>query len=66
MHKSIQDYPMILTAAHISEILMVSKPTAYELMEHSTFPLIRFGRIKRVGKEDFFNWLSQKQVSGHT
>ena len=57
MHKSIQDYPMILTAAHISEILMVSKPTAYELMEHSTFPLIRLGRNKRVQKEAFFNWL---------
>lgn len=54
MHKKVEDYPMILTAEHIAEILMVSKPTAYELMEGSTFPLIRIGRSKRVLKEKFF------------
>lgn len=31
--KNKDDYPIILTARHISEILAVSKPTAYELME---------------------------------
>lgn len=60
MNKHIEDYPLMLTAVHISEILMVSKPTAYELMEHSTFPLIRIGRTKRVQREDFFDWLSQQ------
>ncbi|WP_042348208.1 helix-turn-helix domain-containing protein [Bacillus massiliigorillae] len=60
MNKHIEDYPLMLTAVHISEILMVSKPTAYELMEHSTFPLIRIGRTKRVRREDFFDWLSQQ------
>ena len=60
MSKHIEDYPLMLTAVHISEILMVSKPTAYELMEHSTFPLIRIGRTKRVQREDFFDWLSQQ------
>jgi len=64
MHKHIEDYPMILTAVHVSEILMISKPTAYELMELASFPLIRIGRIKRVRKDEFFNWLSQQQVSG--
>lgn len=64
MHKDIEDYPMILTAVHISEILMISKPTAYELMEQTSFPLIRIGRIKRVRKDEFFNWLTQQQVSG--
>lgn len=34
MNKHIEDYPLMLTAVHISEILMVSKPTAYELMFH--------------------------------
>ncbi|MBD8033041.1 helix-turn-helix domain-containing protein [Solibacillus sp. A46] len=64
MHKSLEDYPVILTAEHIAEILMVSKPTAYELMEQTSFPLIRIGRCKRVLKDKFFDWLSQQQACG--
>ncbi|KZB90104.1 excisionase [Bacillus sp. VT 712] len=65
MHKTIEDYPFILTAVHIAEILTISKPTAYELMEQTSFPLIRIGRNKRVRKDEFFNWLKQQQqVSG--
>lgn len=60
---NIEDYPFILTAVHISEILAVSKPTAYELMEHSSFPLIRIGRSKRVLKHEFFNWLTKQQTN---
>ncbi|MET1178490.1 helix-turn-helix domain-containing protein [Peribacillus simplex] len=62
MPKNIEDYPMILTAVHLSEILMVSKPTAYELMEQKSFPLIKLGRSKRVLRDEFFNWLTQQQV----
>ncbi|MBR8644210.1 helix-turn-helix domain-containing protein [[Brevibacterium] frigoritolerans] len=63
MPKNIEDYPMILTAVHLSEILCVSKPTAYELMEQKSFPLIKIGRSKRVLKNEFFQWLSQQQVN---
>lgn len=63
MHKNIEDYPMILTAVHLSEILMVSKPTAYELMEQKSFPLIKLGRSKRVLRDEFFNWLTQQQMN---
>lgn len=62
MIKSSEDYPMILEAKHIQEILGVSKPTAYELMEGADFPLIRIGRLKRVMKEEFFLWLAQQQA----
>jgi excisionase family DNA binding protein len=60
--KKIEEYPMILTATDISEILRVSKPTAYELMEQKLFPLIRIGRSKRVLRDEFFQWLSQHNV----
>jgi len=63
MIKTVEDYPMILQAQHIQEILGVSKPTAYELMEQQDFPLIRIGRLKRVRKEDFFQWLSGQHVN---
>lgn len=63
MNKNIDDYPTILTATDLSEILRVSKPTAYELMEQKTFPLIKIGRSKRVLKDEFFQWLIQQQAS---
>ncbi len=52
-----ENYPIILTAKEISQILKVSKPTAYEIMEKRDFPLIRFGRCKRVLRDEFFTWL---------
>lgn len=62
MKKKIDDYPLILTAADLSEIMKVSKRTAYEMMKNSDFPLIRIGRCKRVEREGFFSWL-QNQTS---
>lgn len=50
-------YPIILTAVEISEILRISKPTAYSLMDRKDFPLIKIGRSKRVKRDLFFLWL---------
>ncbi|MMZ57945.1 Helix-turn-helix domain protein [compost metagenome] len=58
--KTIEDYPMILTADDVAEILRVSKPTAYEIMRHTDFPLLPFkGRIRRVQRDEFFRWLNR-------
>ncbi|MBM7602591.1 putative DNA-binding transcriptional regulator AlpA [Metabacillus crassostreae] len=59
---SIGDFPIILTAKDISDILHVSKPTAYEIMNRSDFPLMRIGRCKRVLRDEFFNWVKSKGV----
>jgi excisionase family DNA binding protein len=61
--KKIEDYPLILTAEHIAEIMGISKRVAYELMEYKGFPLIRVGRLKRVNREAFFKWLEEQKVS---
>jgi excisionase family DNA binding protein len=55
---NIEDYPIVLTANDICKILKISKPTAYELMERTDFPLIRIGRCKRVIRDQFFDWLN--------
>ncbi|WP_238458156.1 helix-turn-helix domain-containing protein [Alkalihalobacterium alkalinitrilicum] len=57
------DYPYILTATHISEIMGISKRVAYEIMDYKDFPLIRIGRTKRVKRESFFRWLEQQENS---
>lgn len=54
----IDSYPIILTAVDISEILQISKPSAYELMKRTDFPLIRVGRCKRVLRDQFYLWLT--------
>ncbi|MBO9128504.1 helix-turn-helix domain-containing protein [Bacillus sp. 165] len=48
----------ILTANDIADILRVSLPTAYTVMERTDFPLIRIGRSKRVLRHEFYNWLN--------
>ncbi len=55
--KEIDAYPIVLTAGDICEILQISKPSAYELMKRSDFPLIRIGRCKRVLRDHFYQWL---------
>lgn len=57
-------FPMVLTATDISEILKISKPSAYELMKRDDFPLIKIGRCKRVLKEQFFVWLNTNTNDG--
>lgn len=60
MPKKQEDYPLTLTAQHISEILSISKRVAYEVMEYPDFPPVRVGRQKRVGREAFFAWLDRR------
>lgn len=55
------DYPLILTATELAEILKISKPTAYELMNRTDFPLLKIGRCKRVLRDEFFEWLSSNR-----
>ena len=57
-------FPMVLTAADISEILKISKPSAYELMKRDDFPLIKIGRCKRVLRDQFFVWLNTNTNEG--
>lgn len=61
MKKEKEDFPLILTATEVSEIIFVSKRVAYEIMERPDFPLIRIGRCKRVSRDAFFHWLEKAQ-----
>jgi len=56
-----QDYPLILTADDIANILMINKNKAYELMKQKGFPTITMGRLKRVNRDSFFKWIEEQQ-----
>jgi len=60
--KNVQDYPIMLTAKEVAEILGITHRHAYEVMEEKGFPLVRIGRLKRVHRDMFFKWLEQKAL----
>lgn len=59
----IKDFPVVMTAEHVATILGISKWSAYEVMETKGFPLVRIGRLKRVQREAFFQWLQSQKIS---
>lgn len=61
--KTIEDYPVVLTADHVAEILGISKQVAYEVMKHPTFPVIKINRFKRVNRDAFFQWMDQQKAN---
>lgn len=58
--KSKEDYPLILKVSDIQEILQIGKRIAYELMDKEEFPCIKIGKLKRVNRDKFFEWLDEQ------
>jgi excisionase family DNA binding protein len=55
-----EDYPLVLTVTDIMEILGIGKRIAYELMDRTDFPTVRIGKLKRVNRDMFFEWIEQQ------
>ena len=62
MSKQAEDFPIILNAKNISEIMGFSLRKAYEVMDYPDFPLIKIGKCKRVDRDGFFSWLEQQTL----
>ncbi|MGV3467361.1 MAG: helix-turn-helix domain-containing protein [Heyndrickxia sp.] len=58
--KNPSDYPYILTAKEVAEILSISKAKAYDLFNLTSFPAITLGRNKRVKRDAFFEWIDSQ------
>ncbi|SFX82411.1 hypothetical protein SAMN04487866_1326 [Thermoactinomyces sp. DSM 45891] len=59
--KKVEEYDLILRPKDIASIMKFSIQKAYEMMEEAGFPLIRKGRLKRVQRDSFFQWLDQQE-----
>ncbi|MGD6832543.1 helix-turn-helix domain-containing protein [Sutcliffiella halmapala] len=63
--KALEDYPEIMTAAHISEYLHISRRRVYELFQvppsNGGIPVIQIGITKRVRKDSFVSWLNNQE-----
>ncbi|WP_191556577.1 helix-turn-helix domain-containing protein [Metabacillus idriensis] len=59
-----KNFPFIMTAKHVAEILGINVKKAYQVMEQKDFPLIRIGTHKKVNREAFFNWIDSHAEKG--
>ena len=57
------DLPLILDVPHIQQIMGIAKVSAYALVHSEGFPLIRRGRLIKVSKRAFFEWLERGEAA---
>lgn len=57
--KTKEDFPLVMNVKDVMEILGIGKAAAYELMESEGFPCIKIGRLKKVNRDLFFDWLNK-------
>lgn len=55
------DYPEVLTAKDVADLLRIGKNRTYELCKSQGFPAVRFGRSYRISKTLLLEWY-QKQA----
>lgn len=60
---SYDELPLVLDVAHIGQIMGISRVSAYELVHSEGFPAMQMkGRLIRVSKKAFFEWLEKQQT----
>ena len=63
VYKSYDELPLFLCADHVAKLLGISISSAYELMQESSFPVLKVGNRKVVPKEKSRAWV-EKNVGG--
>ena len=56
---SYEDLPLVLDVADIQQIMGISRASAYELVHTPGFPAFRRGRLIKVSKIAFFEWMAK-------
>lgn len=56
-YKSTADYPSVLNAKDIQQILDIGERQTYELLNSNQFHIVRVGRMIKVSKDVFLKWL---------
>ena len=53
--------PAVLTVEQVQNILGLSRPKTYKLVNTAGFPTIRIGRAIRVPREAFLRWMDERK-----
>ena len=62
--KSYDELPLVLDVADIQQVMGISRASAYELVHSPGFPSFRSGRLIKVSKRAFFDWMAQSREKG--
>ncbi|EHG5965502.1 TPA: helix-turn-helix domain-containing protein [Enterococcus faecalis] len=54
------------TIKEVAELLSISNKTAYKLIKENRFAVVRIGRVIRVSKKSFDNWLNNVANTNHS
>lgn len=57
--KDYDELPLVLDVRHIQGIMGISRTSAYELVHTPGFPAFRSGRLIKVSKKAFFDWMGK-------
>ena len=57
--KNYDDLPLVLDVADIRRIMGSSRGSAYERVHTPGFPAFRSGRLIKVSKKAFFDWMAK-------
>lgn len=56
--KNYDDLPLVLDVSDVQHIMGISRKSAYELVHTPGFPAFRSGRLIKVSKKAFFDWMA--------
>lgn len=57
--KNYEELPLVLDVADIQQIMGISRTSAYELVRTPGFPVFRRGRLIKISKKAFFDWMEK-------
>jgi hypothetical protein len=60
VQESIDELPLVLVASDVQRVLRLGRVQTYELLNSAGFPAIRCGRVIRVPKHLFIEWLKER------
>ena len=58
--KNYDDLPLVLDVDDVRRIMGISRTSAYELVRTPGFPAFRSGRLIKVSKKAFFDWMAKE------
>lgn len=56
--KNIADMPSVMTVLDVAEVLGISRNSAYDLVRSKGFPKVTVGKMYRIPKVRFEQWLN--------
>ena len=63
--RNYDDLPLVLDVSDIQLIMGISWMSAYELVHTPGFPAFRSGRLIKVSKKAFFDWMEKGAGTQH-